>query len=162
MTTEEQATPPRMIDRTGEPMRCDWPADTYVQGGKRGIVFGGADGAYRTAFVEAFPAGMFLRGEGPTVEEAEKECFAQWKNATSCPAYPEHGPWDRRNYTNGGAFCEGCGSFFGPSTTGLAEIPRPAGTKPSLMERLFTGDDDALAEVLETAAGADELPERHH
>lgn len=159
---KEQTEPVREILRTGEPMRCDWPAGTYVQGGKRGIVLGGPDGAYRTAFVEAFPAGMFLRGEGPTVQEAEAACFAKWQAATSCPTFPDHGPWDRRNYTNGGAFCQGCGSFFGPSTTGLAEIPRPAGTEPSLMERLFTGDEEALVEVLETAANADQLPERHH
>lgn len=158
---EEQAETVREILRTGEPMRCDWPAGTYVQGGKRGIVMGGKNGAYKTAFVEAFPADMYLRGEGPTVKDAEEACFAKWQHATSCPTYPDHGPWDRRTYTNGGAFCEGCGSFFGTSKTGLAEIPAPAGAEPSLMERLFTGDDEALVEVLDTMANAEELPERH-
>ena len=60
----------RLIRNTTEPIRCDWPDGTFIQGGARGVVLGGKDGPYRTAFVEAFPADTFLRGEGPTIEYA--------------------------------------------------------------------------------------------
>lgn len=152
-------TEPRMIRNTSEPMRCDWPAGTFVQGGSRGVVFGGADGPYRTAFVEAFPDSTFLRGEGSTIEEAERACWARYQALRSCPTYPAHGPWDRRSYRNGSAYCGGCGGWFPNRVTGLAELP-DEGAKPSMLERVFRGDDDALAEVVDAVTNVDQLPER--
>lgn len=67
-----------------------------------------------TAFFEAFPTcngvGTFLRGEGATVEEAEAAAFVKYERASQC----QHDKgWDRKGYTNGGAFCNGCGMFSG-------------------------------------------------
>lgn len=149
-----------LIRNTTEPVRCDWPAGTVVQGGARGVVVGGAGGPYRTAFVEAFP-GTFLRGEGPTIADAEQACWRKYVALRSCPAYPEHGPWDRRDYRNGAASCQGCGGWFPNRVTGLDELPPEPGRTPRLLERLVDGDDDALDEVLTTVAGADELPQKH-
>lgn len=146
------------IRHTDEPMRCDWPEGTYVQGGSLGVVFGGENGPYQTAFVEAFPDGTFLRGEGATVEEAERACWEKYAALRSCPTYPSHGPWDRRNYRNGAAFCGGCGGWFPGSVTGLGELPPDPDRKPTLLERAFTGDDGALVEILTTGARAGELP----
>lgn len=159
MDEQTETAVPRLIKNTTEPMRCDWPADTFVQGGARGVVFS-KDGPYRTAFVEAFPAGTFLRGQGATIEEAEQVCFTQWEQLAKCPAHPGHGPWDRRDYTNGSAFCQGCGSWFGPNMTGLSELPPPVDRERGVAERLFAGETGALVEVLEAMANVDELPER--
>jgi hypothetical protein len=150
----------RLIRNTTEPVRCDWPEDIFIQGGARGVVLGGKDGPYRTAFVEAFP-GTFLRGEGPSIADAERACWAKYEALRACPAFPDHGPWDRRDYRNGSAFCQGCGGWFSNQVTGLDELPEEEGRKPPLVERLFRGDDDALEEVLTAMAGADDLPERH-
>lgn len=112
----------RLIENTDEPMRCDWPAEVEVQGGSRGVVLG-AGGSYWTAFVEAFADGTFLRGEGATVEEAERACWQRYTALRACPSYPAHGPWDQRGYTNGSAFCTGCGGWFPGRVTGLPEVP---------------------------------------
>jgi hypothetical protein len=136
----------RLISNTTEVMRHPWPDDCLVQGGKGGIVFTNV-GSYRTAFVEAFP-GTFLRGEGPTVAEAEDACWARYQQLTACPTYPAHGPFEARNYTNGAGFCTSCGGWFGRAVTGLPELPDPPGQTPSLLERVFTGDRAALDEVV--------------
>ena len=115
-------------------------------------------GSYRTAFVEAFP-GTFLRGEGRTVAEAEQACYAKFEKLLACPNHPTHGPWDRRGYTNGYAFCTSCGTGFGPQATGLGEIPNPDRTR-SLLERALTGDVDAATQILAAVAAAADLPER--
>jgi hypothetical protein len=151
----------RIIKNTAEPARCDWPEDTYIQGGSRGVVLGGEGGAYRTAFVEAFPNNTFLRGEGPTIADAEQACWQQFQALRTCPTFPEHGPWDRRHYRNGAGYCQGCGGWFPPRVTGLAELPAEPDREPHVLERLFAGDDDALDEVLTVMATADSLPEKH-
>lgn len=147
----------RLILHTTEPMRCDWPADMYVQGGRSGVVFG-PDGAYRTAFVEAFPPGTFLRGEGHTVAEAEQSAWRQYQRLAMCPAHPDHGPFEARGYTNGAGFCTQCGGWFSKV---LPEQPKDPNRKPSLLERALLGDDNALVEVFTTAASAAELPDEH-
>lgn len=140
-------TEPRFIANTNEPVRHPWPADCLVQGGDRGVVFG-TGGTYRTAFVEAFP-GTFLRGEGHTIADAEDACWAKYQRMTAC----DHGPFERRGYTNGGGFCTSCGTFF-------PDIFRPLPPDPdrpkSLMDRVF-GDQDlnAAIEVLDTVARVD-------
>lgn len=151
----------RLIRNTTEPVRYDWPADTFIQGGARGVVLGGKDGPYRTAFVEAFPERTFLRGEGPTIADAERACWEKYTALLNCPTYPQHGPWERRQFRNGCAFCGSCGGWFARHTTGLAELPDDEDRQPGLADRLFTGDAGALVEVLTTMADADTLPERH-
>lgn len=151
-----------LIRNTSEPIRCAWPEGTFIQGGARGIVLSGKNGAYRTAFAEVVIADTFLRGEGQTIEDAERDCWEQYQRISSCPAYPDHGPWDRGNYRNGAAFCLGCGSWFPGAVTGLAELPDAERNCDPLLKRLFSGDDSAAAEIIEIMADADELPEKEH
>lgn len=110
-----------------------WPDDTFVQGGARGVVFVAGGPNYETAFVEAFPANTFLRGEGATIGEAETAAWGKYQRILACPTMvgpytnpvtgeegvmvgPLHGDrdndWDRRGYTNGSAFCPHCGTWF--------------------------------------------------
>lgn len=89
---------------------CAWPDDCLVQWGKSGVVFrrDGGD-PYITAFFEAFPednAGGFIRGEGPTIGEAEANAFAKHQRQVAC----EH-VWGRSGYDNGGALCKRCRAF---------------------------------------------------
>lgn len=145
----------RTITRTDHVTQYPWPDGMFIQGGTSGVVFRKGE-PYRTAFVEAFPVGTFLRGEGKTVAEAEDACWAQYQRLTRCPAHPEHGPFEARDYTNGSGFCTRCGGWFSKV---LPEQPELADRRPSLMERALSGDMDAAAEIVTTVAHADELPE---
>ncbi len=99
----------RTVKNTDHVSPHDWPDDMLVQGGGDGIVLSrGPGGHYRTAFVEAFPGGTFLRGEGKTVADADDACWAQYQRLNAC----EHGPYEPRNYTNGCGFCVKCGMWF--------------------------------------------------
>ena len=148
----------RMITRTDQPQQHPWPADCYVQGGTRGIVFGGPSGTYRTSFVEAFPRNpaTFIRGEGHTVAEAEDACWAAFERVRDCAdGTGQHGPYEARQYQNGSGFCARCGAWFSNV------LPPQPEDRPdsSLMGRLFLGDDDALAEVVDAVTRVDELPD---
>lgn len=68
-------------------------------------------GAYRTAFFEAFPEDpkTFLRGEGETIEDAEKSAWEKLEHYRACA--DNHATFDRRGYKNGGGFCVSCGLF---------------------------------------------------
>lgn len=65
-----------------------WPEDCFVQSGDSGVVFRSVSkgGNYTTAFFEAFPKSpdCFIRGEGSTVEEAEKNAFDTLVRYQSC------------------------------------------------------------------------------
>lgn len=102
------------IANTAVEARHPWPEQVHVQGGGDGLVVRRADGsAYRTAFVEAFPTGTFLRGEGLTVEEAEDACWAKYQVFSACDGTGEpHGPFEARGYTNGSGFCTRCGAWM--------------------------------------------------
>lgn len=90
-----------------------------VQGGEGGYVFVRNGENYTTAFVECFPEGSFIRGEGATVVEADDACWAKLQSYTGC----EH-QWEVRGYRNGGGICKHCGQFgskaFTPEQLGLA------------------------------------------
>lgn len=102
----------REILRTGEQAAFEWPEDVFLQGGKSGAVFS-PNGNYRTAFVEAFPGGTFLRGEGETVAEAEAKCWEKYQRHLKCSdGTGQHGPYDPRKYENGAGFCVKCGAWF--------------------------------------------------
>jgi hypothetical protein len=161
--SEQGHWPGLLIRNTQEPIRCAWPAGTFIQGGARGVVFGGQRGSYRTAFVEVILGGTFLRGEGPSIEAAEMRCWEKYEQMNSCSTAPDHGPWDRRGYRNGSAFCISCGSWFPDNMTGLAELPDIEGAgDQSAIGRLFRGDRDALIEVIQTVTHVDDLPEKEH
>jgi hypothetical protein len=141
-----------MILHTDFMMQHDWPDDVAVQGGTDGIVFNDKGPNYTTAFVEAFP-NTFLRGEGKTLAEAEDRAWEQFQRLEACPAYPLHGPWDRRDYRNGAAYCTSCGGWFSKTVTGLEELPDDP-SKPrrkSLMEQIFEealkGNTETVVEI---------------
>lgn len=143
----------RLIANTSAPMRHPWPEDCHVQGGARGVVFRG-DQPYRTAFVEAFP-GTFLRGEGPTIAAAEDAAWAKYQALAACPAFPNHGPFEARQYRNGAGFCTQCGGWFAKVLPGQPEDPT---AEPQLVDALFSGDRSALITVLTAMANVDRLP----
>lgn len=141
----------RLIENTKQPMRHPWPADVFVQGGGRGLVFDPkGEGSYTTAFVEAFPGATFLRGEGPTLEAAEDACWAQYVVWRDCP---HDKGYDRGPYRNGSGHCVLCGTWLNKVLPPLPEDPDPD-REPSLLEKAFTGDVGALVTILKAGIDA--------
>lgn len=101
------------------PAQHPWPEDIEcLQGGGDGVVFGGKEGSYRTAFVEASDKRFgFIRGEGATVALAEDAAWAKAQKAMGCPGHE----YEARGYTNGCGFCKHCGRFATKVFT-LAEV----------------------------------------
>lgn len=98
-------------------LRHPWPADCFVQGGHSGVVISRTSDNYTTAYFEAFPRTpeeLFIRGEGPTLEEAEDACWAKLERQGSCPGHE----YEPRGYKNGGGFCKHCNQFKGKAFTG--------------------------------------------
>ncbi|QDN94890.1 hypothetical protein FNV58_00755 (plasmid) [Streptomyces sp. RLB1-9] len=147
----------RTIENTTTEAQHDWPESVYIQGGEHGVVFGAADGPYQTAFFEAFPGGTFLRGEGKTLAEAEEKCWKQYQVFTACDGTGEpHGPFERRQYTNGAGFCTRCGIWMSQV---FDPIPDDPNRERRLIERVFVDrDPEAIEEVLTTVADAASLP----
>lgn len=85
-----------------------WPEDCFLQAGAKGLVIS-SNGNYTTAFVEAFPNETFIRGEGATIEEAEKAAWDKYQTYEACPKHE----YDPKNYTNGAGFCKHCNHFKG-------------------------------------------------
>lgn len=86
-----------------------WPEDCFIQCGDSGVVVCKEKDNYQTAFFEAFPKDpdTFIRGEGETVEAAEKDAWDQFSKFSKC----DHPSYERRDYKNGAAFCVKCGMF---------------------------------------------------
>lgn len=78
-----------------------------VQGGATGVVIVRDGPGYTTAFVECFPAGSFLRGQGSTVEEADDACWAKLQAYLRCPGHD----WEPRQYRNGSGICALCSQY---------------------------------------------------
>jgi hypothetical protein len=92
-----------------------WPQDTFLQAGFKGLVFRRDGGApYQTAFVEAFPDGTFIRGEGSDIIEAEVDAWQKYRSIVGCPGHE----YETRGYTNGAGFCKHCNQFQGNVFTG--------------------------------------------
>jgi hypothetical protein len=90
--------------------------DAMVQGGRNGLVINSKDTSksYRTAFVEAFIDGSFVRGEGKSLKEADDACWAKIIKQRSCSGHE----FEPRSYTNGAGFCKHCGYFASEWFTG--------------------------------------------
>lgn len=124
---------------------CDWPTGILLQCGSRGLVVGNP--SYTTAFFEAFPKlppdaqfefegqaievidrNIFLRGEGPTIADAEAACFARWQRVCACELHE----LERRDRTDGYAFCKKCrvsGMWLQPTThCATCGVPAAYGT----------------------------------
>jgi hypothetical protein len=145
------------ILRTGEQTRHPWPEGMFIQGGKSGVVLVRDGENYRTAFVEAFPRGTFLRGEGPTVADAEDKCWEKYQHIANCPAQPEHGPFERRKYRNGSGFCTQCGSWF---SAVLPPLPEDPSREPGPLEKLIVAL--GAREATDPEDGGIESPEVLH
>lgn len=131
----------RVIGNTGVAPACPWPDDTFIQGGAHGVVIRG-DQSYATAFVEAFPThpNTLIRGEGTTIAEAEAAAWEKYRRYVDCATAPEHGPWEKRGYTNGAGFCGTCGLF----QSGRFEPEPSDDADPGPLERTFLGVDDPV------------------
>ena len=74
-----------------------------VQWGSGGLVFS-KSGNYTTAFFEVFDKSDvctgFVRGEGKSIADAERQCFEKFNKYRAC----DHGPFSRRGYRNGGGY----------------------------------------------------------
>lgn len=84
---------------------CAWGDDVTVQWG-HGV-------APAVPFFEAFPPGTFIRGEGDTIEAAERSAFRQYERQKGCKHFFGRYHSRRGTYTNGGAHCHLCGRFEG-------------------------------------------------
>lgn len=76
----------------GDQYHCvyPWPQDWYLQCGDRGIVLSrsASEPAVRTtAFFEVLAEGIFFRGEGTTVAEAEEDAWCRYIRVESCRAH---------------------------------------------------------------------------
>lgn len=133
----------RMIENTQEVAQFPWPDDCKIQGGSKGVVFQKKGKTYRTAFFEAFPRepDTFLRGEGATIAESEKDCWKQYQVAVNCP---HTSGFERRNFRNGAGFCIDCGTWFSRVFPPLPEDPN---RELSDFEKSFM-DPDAALEML--------------
>jgi hypothetical protein len=150
----------RIIRNTSTKAQHEWPEDVFIQGGERGVVFGGPDGAYQTAFFEAFPQDPrsgFMRGEGETLAEAEEKAWTRYQVWVNCDGSGQpHGPYERRKYRNGAGYCTRCGIWMSQVFEPLPEEPD---RKPTLLDRVFGDKDpDAIEEVLTAVANAADLP----
>lgn len=100
----------RIIEFIGGSYECkqDWLDDCFVQCGDEGFVVSEKD-SYLTAYFEAFPNNpkTFIRGEGKTIEEAEKKAWETLQLYSSCPNHE----FERRGYENGVGFCKHCNLF---------------------------------------------------
>lgn len=87
----------------------EWTKDCFTQCGDSGIVFSKEGNPYKTAFFEAFPQSpkTFIRGEGNTIEDAEKDAWQQYAKHIKC----DNHEFQRRGYRNGAGFCKHCGLF---------------------------------------------------
>lgn len=88
-------------------LQYDWSydgKDIGVQGGGSGVVFS-KDGNYKTAFFEAFPdkPSCFVRGEGETIADAEKDAWERYQKILVC----DH-EMERRDRRDGYGFCKHC------------------------------------------------------
>ncbi len=93
--------------------KYNWVGAELLQGGVKGVVLS-KKGSYYTAFVEAFIADSFIRGEGATLEEAETDCWNKYQKLTACVKHE----YEARGYRNGGGICKNCGKFASNVFTG--------------------------------------------
>lgn len=141
-----------LINNTKAVAQYPWPADCYVQGGSRGVVFSETGDDYITAFVEAFPRDpdTFLRGEGANIEVAEAACWEKYERYNDC----HHPSFERGGYTNGYGFCTECKTGFSSKVTGFEEILSEA-NNTGLIDRVFGSTDET-----EVLAALNEISDR--
>lgn len=121
----------------------DYPPG-HIQGGEKGIVFS-KKGNYRTAFVEYFPDEnpTMIRGEGPTIEEADADLWEKFIRQESCPAHE----YEPRGYTNGAGFCKHCKRFSSKQFTAeeLGQFCRECGVPTGVKEGYYYAETKDFA-----------------
>lgn len=98
------------IRNTSVEAQCPWPDDMFIQGGGSGLVIRPASqgGNYGTAFVEIHHETVgFIRGEGPTVLDAEQAAWTKYQRAMQCPGHE----YEARHFKNGAGICKHCNRF---------------------------------------------------
>lgn len=129
--------------------KCPWPENCMVQWG-HGLV-------PAVPFFEAFPVGTFIRGEGETIEDAERSAFAQYQRDVSCRhLWGRHRP-GHGTYLNGAAFCRKCGGFRSrmfPEIRSLGWWRRPL-TRMEFWHLQSLDDDPGLTAVMDRKYPAD-------
>lgn len=126
---------PISMGKQDEASRYDW-GNCRLQAGHNGLVVGrDKDDHYYTAFFEAFPDihgfGTFLRGEGPSIVEAEKACWLTYQRQLSCFKHEWTRTVNGTFRTDGYAKCTLCGLVTSdalPPTTCCAVCNRPTTT----------------------------------
>lgn len=126
------------IQNTTEETTHDWPIGCFIQGGQHGVVFRKDGSSYGTAFVEVFPGGTFIRGEGETVKEAEDSAWEQYSRIMECLGHE----YEARGYRNGGGICKHCGRFQKDAFTAeeLGQFCSVCG-EPTMYTWVGEGDD---------------------
>lgn len=127
-------------------LKYKWPQDCFVQGGTNGVVFSKTKGKYETAYIEAFPKNpeCFIRGEGTTLEEAEKNAYEKFEKYLNCP---NHEFEKLPNYKNGMGRCKHCGLkkvVFEPEYTCISCGKHENFT--SILKRYKEKDSDCICE----------------
>ena len=104
-----------MSDDLGYVSTLEWPSDCFLQAGD-GVVIAAYKGGknYRTGFFEAFPDidgfGTFIRGEGESIQLAEKDCWSKYQKMFKCRDHK----WVRtkddkgNDTTSGASICSKC------------------------------------------------------
>lgn len=93
-----------------------WQERYFMQCGLNGTVIE-KERTYSTAYFQVFITNpkTFIRGEGKTIEDAEKIAWDQFQTFNNCPGHE----FERRGIRNGGGYCKHCGLFqvdaFNPS-----------------------------------------------
>jgi len=146
----------RQISNTTYEAHCPWPEGMLVKGGEDSLVYRLDGSAYETAWVEAFPFGRFLRGEGPTIRRAEWACWQAYERMMGCSHM--YG-FRRAKDPRGPGTCNRCGTWFSEQL--IDNLPMPAGTGRALTRPtpvvpvIEDGQPDEQAAALITAVLAD-------
>lgn len=116
---------------------CPWPEDCTVQWGN------GLSPA--NPFFEAFIPGTFIRGDGETLEEAERRAFAKYEREQGCNHL-----WGRQSnnrnglYLNGAGWCRRCNAFRSemfPPVVQLGHHRRPLNRSEAHLLELYADEE---------------------
>lgn len=92
----------------GYVLRHDWPYTVSIGGCGNAAPEVGPDGVRTTGpFLEVYPDGSFIRGEGATIEEAEDKAWAEYQRHVACPGHE----FEAHTYRNGSGICRLCRRF---------------------------------------------------
>lgn len=121
---------------------CAWPEACTVQWG-HGIV-------PANPFFEAFLPGTFFRGDGETIEAAERSAFAQWQLDINCVHRWGRARSPTNIYLNGAGWCRRCGAFRSKmfsEVVALGHMRRPLDKSEAWLLEIMETDEDMNARM---------------